>query len=120
MNEPEALEISLTKRVERERRARLEAEAIAERGMRDLYAKQRELSLLIAIAGAANEAATTDEAIRFALTRICEYARWPLGHVYHVESNAAGDAVELVSGEIWNAEDASRFEMFRQASEAIR
>ena len=36
----------LTRRLERERKARAEAEALAEQGLRDLYQKQRQIELL--------------------------------------------------------------------------
>src|SRR5262249_11711951 len=52
-HEPEAEVARLTRRVDRERRARLEAEAIAEQATRELY---RDRELLYAITRAANEA----------------------------------------------------------------
>src|SRR5205814_2346639 len=56
----------LERRLARERSARLEAEAIAERGLRDLYAKQRQIELLQGITVAANEAVNAEQAIRTA------------------------------------------------------
>ena len=54
--------------------------------LRDLYNKQREVALLESIAVAANEAATQEDAVRFALNRICEHTHWPLGHIYYVST----------------------------------
>jgi CheY-like chemotaxis protein len=51
------------RRLERERRARLQAEAITERVTAELYEKQREVLLLQEIAVAANEAAAIDEEV---------------------------------------------------------
>src|SRR5262249_32963893 len=108
MKELETQEIRrLTGRIELERQARLEAEAIAERRMRDLYEKHREVSLLEAIAGAANEATTADKAIRCAMMRICEYTGWPLGQVYHIDASGRGGA-ELIPGEVWHTQDPTR------------
>ncbi len=57
MSSPDdALTSRVTRRLERERAARLAAEAIAEAGLRDLYERQKELTLLQVIAAAANEA----------------------------------------------------------------
>ena len=63
----------LSARVARERRARHEAEAIAERATGDLYERQRELELLGAVATAANSAADVDEALAVAVERVCEH-----------------------------------------------
>ena len=71
----------LKRRLERERRSRLEAETIAERGLRELYEKQRQLQLLEAIAVAANESSSVRDALGFALAEVCRYTGWPLGHV---------------------------------------
>ena len=121
MSEFETEEIRrLTQLVERERRARLEADAIAERGLRDLYEKQRAVSLLEGIAAAANEAPTADKAIRFALRRICEHTGWPLGHVFHVTQNPEDGDLELTPGDVWHAQDTTRFEPFRQATGTTR
>ncbi len=109
----------MARRLERERRARLEAEAIAERGLRDLYERQREISLLEAIAVAANEAATVDEAMQLALTRISEYTQWPLGHVYHVVAGSTDRGLELVSTGTWHSKDHARFAPFRERSDAL-
>ena len=72
----------LEKRLERERKARAEAEAIAELGLRKLYKKQQEIELLCGIATASNEAATFTAALTAALASICAFAAWPVGHVY--------------------------------------
>jgi hypothetical protein len=53
----------LKRRLDRERKARAESEAIAERALRELYKKQKEIELLQIIAVAANEALTTDGAM---------------------------------------------------------
>jgi hypothetical protein len=72
----------LKRRLERERATRLQAEAISEKGLRDLYERQRELQLLAEIATAANETASVSEALQFAVTQVCEYMNWEVGHSF--------------------------------------
>ena len=107
------------KRLERERKARLEAEAVAESGLRATYERQQEILLLKAIAEAANMIASVDDAMRFALERICSYTHWPLGHLYLAKPNAAGGAAELVPTRVWHLEDPDRYASFREISEAL-
>jgi len=100
-------------RVARERRARHEAEAIAEGATRDLYERQRELELLGAVAAAANSAADVDEALAVAVEGVCEHTGWPVGHVFFVD-DLAGD--ELRSSGIWHMDDPERFDALRQVT----
>jgi diguanylate cyclase (GGDEF)-like protein len=74
----------LERRLRREVAARLEAEAIAERGLRDLFQRQQEIALLESIAVAANEADGVNDAMQRALDVVCRYANWPLGHLWLV------------------------------------
>jgi signal transduction histidine kinase len=111
-----APEISrLHRRLDRERKARAEAESITERTTRELYEKQRELVLLEAIAAAANEATGIESAMQTALARICTHIGWPVGHVY-LQSKESPD--KLVSSSMWYLEHPERFETFRKVSEA--
>jgi diguanylate cyclase (GGDEF)-like protein len=72
----------LERRLRREVAARQEAEAIAERGLRDLFQRQQEIALLESIAVAANEADGVNDAMQRALDVVCRYANWPLGHLW--------------------------------------
>ncbi len=110
----------LTKRLERERRARMEAEAIAERGLRELYERQEEISLLEGIAGAANKASSVQDAMRYALEKICAYTAWPLGHALLAASSRTEATVELISTGTWHMQNPVRFAPFREVSEASR
>ena len=76
------------------------AEAIAERGLRDLFQRQQEIALLEQIAVAANEAAGVEEAMERALAAVCRYAGWPLGHLLLVD----GDDAVLDSTAVWHDE----------------
>jgi diguanylate cyclase (GGDEF)-like protein len=74
--------LRVERQLRRERAARLEAEAIAERGLRDLYVSQQRLALLQRIADAANEGRSIDKVLRFTLEEICEHTGWAFGNVY--------------------------------------
>lgn len=63
----------LRRRLDRERNARLEAEQIAEHGMRELYLKQRQLQLLEAIAVKANQSSNLTEVLQFAIQQVCQF-----------------------------------------------
>ena len=103
-------------RSERDRRARLEAEAIAERGLRELYEKKVQIELLGNIAVAASESICVEDALRFALARICQTTGWTLGHAYYVHSVAEGK--RLVSTGIWYSSETECTRAFQIASEA--
>src|SRR5688572_28626219 len=92
----DAAEITtLKRRLTRERTARQAAENQAEEGLRALYQRQREAELMRAIATAANEAVSTEAAIRSCLERVCAHVGWPVGHALLVDNG------ELRSSGIW-------------------
>ncbi|CEK14851.1 diguanylate cyclase (GGDEF) domain-containing protein [Chthonomonas calidirosea] len=88
----------LQKRLERERQARKEAEAIAENGLRQLYQKQKEIELLQNVAIAANESASLISALEKTLLLVCQYMDWPVGHVYLPDIQNSN---QLISSPIW-------------------
>jgi diguanylate cyclase (GGDEF)-like protein/PAS domain S-box-containing protein len=97
----------LEKRLERERRARLEAEAIAEAATTDLYQSVQDLrstSALVALlqraAAAANEAATLEEAAGAAIDEVCGFMGWPVGHLYIVDAPG-----RLSPTTVWHLDD---------------
>ncbi len=106
----------LRQRAERERKARLTAESIAESGLRELYQKKQQIELLGTIAVAANEATCVREILQIALDKICQNTGWPLGHAYFVESVAGGR--QLHSAGIWHGVEADCMRAFQRASEA--
>jgi PAS domain S-box-containing protein len=75
-----------------------------------LREKTAEVELLQSIAEAANEAATFESAMQFALDRICAHMGWPVGHVYLAEGEI------LVPTELWHLEDEERLSEFRAAT----
>jgi diguanylate cyclase (GGDEF)-like protein len=87
----------LERRLRRETAARHEAEAIAERGLRDLFQRQQEIALLESIAVAANEADGVNDAMARALEAVCRYANWPLGHLWLVSGHQGAERFESTS-----------------------
>lgn len=75
------------------------------------------IQLLQEISAAANESETVEEALQFALDRVCAYTGWPVGHVYWLNRESLA---ELVSSSIWHLDPPERYEAFRRMSEAIR
>lgn len=60
------------RRAERERAARLEAEAIAEQGLRELFESQKQLLLVQRITIGANQNRGVIPALRLAVSEICQ------------------------------------------------
>ena len=111
---PEAEIARLQRRLKRETAARLEAEAIAERGLRDLFQRQQEIVLLERIAAAANEAASVEDAMRHALEAVCRYTGWPLGHLLMAPEHGAS---ELDSTAVWHDDGKGAFDALRALTE---
>ncbi|HKR64353.1 MAG TPA: diguanylate cyclase, partial [Thermoanaerobaculia bacterium] len=103
----------LVRRLDRQRRARTAADAIAEHATGDLYDKQQHLKLLQTVAVAANESRSLDEALQAAVDQICSHFHWPVGHAYL----AIGATSILTLSDIWYLSDLARFERFRHALE---
>lgn len=117
---PEDLQAEVARlrvRLERERRARLEAEALAEQGTRSLYDHQQELRLVHAVTDAANTARSVEEAVQVALDSVCAFTTWPLGHAYFREDRR--DEV-LASTNLWHMAEPQRFQAVRAATEGLR
>jgi diguanylate cyclase (GGDEF)-like protein len=106
----------LRRRFQREREARLQAEVIAEEGLRELYERQQQLQLLEAIAGAANQATSVAEALQFTVDAICRFTGWQVGHAFLTQ--ATDGEVQLRSASIWHG-NAERLREFYQVTEAL-
>ena len=102
------------RRLERERAARREAETVSERGLRRLYAREQELLLLQDIAIAANLSQSVRDVFQYALTRICDFLAWPLGHAYEVVSRDGEPRLRSMT--LWHARDGAT-RAFREATE---
>ncbi|MBV9784230.1 MAG: EAL domain-containing protein [Acidisphaera sp.] len=106
----------LRRRLDRERSSRLEAETIAENGLRELYAKQQELQLLEQIATAANQTISIRDVFQYALTQVCEFMGWPVGHVYLLDRTSHPQRLRSMA--IWHEAHPERNAEFRLATEA--
>ncbi|MBC7598391.1 MAG: EAL domain-containing protein [Polaromonas sp.] len=115
---PQAEIARLERRLRRATTARIEAEAIAESGLRDLFQRKQELVLLESIAAAANAASTVEDAMRHALEAVCHHARWPLGHLLLVQRT--GDSQLLDSTAIWHDDSGGRFQTLRTLTESLQ
>jgi diguanylate cyclase (GGDEF)-like protein/PAS domain S-box-containing protein len=101
----------LVKRLDRQRRARQATEAISEQSTRALYEKQEHLRLLQAVAIAANESSSLDDALLSAVDQICTQLGWPVGHAYLTITQI------LALSDIWFIGDLQRFTQFRRVVE---
>ncbi|MDQ1507459.1 MAG: hypothetical protein QOD57_5186 [Actinomycetota bacterium] len=70
------------------------------------------LHLLEAVAVAAYEAHTVDEALLRALDEVCAYTHWPVGHAYLPGSNGV-----LAPTGLWHLADPDRYASFRRSTE---
>ena len=117
MSEEEQLDAQqlamLVKRLDRQRRARNAAEAISEQATGELHDRQQHLRLLQAVAVAANESPSLDDALQAAVDEVCAYFGFPIGHAYL----AIGNSSILALSDIWFVGDFARFEQFRVAVE---
>ena len=106
----------LERQLLRERSARLEAEAIAERGLRELYEQKQWLLLLQRVTKGANEADDIAEAFALSLREVCIQMGWDFGNAYLIDSGTR----EAVACDVWYAEEPDRLFAFIDASRQIR
>jgi len=87
----------VSRRLARERAARREAEAIAERVTRELYDRQQELVLLEAVAAAANRSDSVEDALAHVLELVCRHLGWSLGDAWRCQDEDRLVAIEGVA-----------------------
>jgi signal transduction histidine kinase len=105
----------LHRRLERERAVRLEADAIAERGLRDLYQRQQELQFLERMAVAANQSRTAREILQYAVEEISRFHHWETGHAF--VAGKSGAETLLRSADAWYAARPDAVKPFRRVSQ---
>jgi len=83
--------------------------------MARMNATVAQMRLLKTVATAANEATSINEGLQTAISTICAYTRWSVGHayIYSEEKNA------LVSTGVWYLRDPERCATFRAVSSAL-
>lgn len=84
---------------------------------RALAQKSEQVQLLEEIASAANLANSVEDALQFAVDRICAFTGWPVGHVYLTQSTPTP---VLVATNIWHIDEPEKFATFRQVTEKTR
>ena len=104
----------LKRQLQRERKARQAAEAIAETGLRALYESKRFLALLQRITERANKTDTLTDALSFALGEICSEMGWDFGNAYLVRSMQ-----EAVPCNCWHVANPEHLMPFVEASHDI-
>lgn len=115
-NVRESAEVArLRLQLQRERRARLAAQAAAGNSLRELAENQRQVQLLEAIAAAANQSTSVKEALQFAVTTVCQFTGWVLGHAYRVQEHGPR---RLLSTAIWHAAAPAAVAEFCRVTEA--
>jgi len=102
----------LQDRLEQEKRARAAAEAQLQRQGGD---RKEILALLEAVAAASNDDQPLEDTLRFALSRVCEFMGWAVGHVYWVDR----DQEKLYSSGIWHGIDSPERESFRRHASEV-
>lgn len=107
----------LERSLSRERRARQDAEAIAERGLRDLYLSRRRLELLNKIAIVANESNDPLATLRMATKEICQVTGWAIGTVL-LRTGEPGDE-RLEGTNVWYASNPDLMFPFADASQRL-
>jgi diguanylate cyclase (GGDEF)-like protein len=94
----------------------MEAEAIAEQGLRRLYESQQRLLLLQRITDGANRTTEIEAALRVAVTEICRHMDWAFGNALLVT-----DQNSVVAGcDVWYASDPDAMFPFVEASRCAR
>ena len=79
----------------------------------ELERKNGFVELLEHVAVAANEAATVEDALQFAVDEVCTYTGWPIGHAFLVDSTSG----TLRSSRVWHVNNEDRFAGFRRTTE---
>jgi signal transduction histidine kinase/ActR/RegA family two-component response regulator len=102
---------TLQEQLERERRARQEAETAAAATIGALH---REIQILKEVAFAANEALSIADALGAIVSLVCSRADWALGHALLLDQSG-----NLVSAGIWNDLSKGRFERFKQRTHGM-
>lgn len=104
------------RRVDREHRARLEAERIAESALRDQYTRERGVALLSHVSILANESDDVAEAYRGAARALRDYTGWNVVHVWEV---IPGPPTVLSSANLWDTDDSEFAAIVRTATAGV-
>ena len=77
--------------------------------------KQTQSTILLQkITAAANEATSVNQALQVCIDEVCQYADWPVGHVYILDEE---DTNKLISTKLWHIKQEDKFNNFREITE---
>jgi diguanylate cyclase (GGDEF)-like protein len=107
----------LQRQLARERQIRHEAEAIAERGLREAYLTNQRFELLCSIANAANQSTDPIDTLRFAIAEICSANGWAFANVL-LRQGGEGEA-RLEACGLWHARNPDQMYGFAERSSRI-
>ncbi len=113
----EAHDDRLLRRFERERSARLQAEAIAESQLRESYEQQRDLDVVARVATLANESTDVRDTFQAVLPLLVERGGWMTGHVL---TPTTDDPTAVASAGIWSHTNPTFGEKVQAASAGRR
>ena len=94
-----------------------------------LKRESRYVNLLQEVAVSANEALNVEDALSFALNRVCKYTNWAIGHVYvHRDTKELKNSFsqysrqnieegELLPTTLWYLRDSAKYQKFRETTE---
>jgi len=82
-----------------------------------LMKSEQRTRLLKEIAIAANEAVNPKEALKVTLDGVCNFTRWPVGHVYLPADDGTKD---LVPTKLWHLDEPRQFKEFKKVTEQTR
>lgn len=91
----------------------LSAEEALRESESEVARKSAQVQLLQDVAVASNEATTVEQAIQYAVDRVCAFTGWPVGHVYF----SADDSSRLISSAIWHVDQLDRYRAFKKLTE---
>lgn len=83
----------------------------------ELVGQQQQLRLLAKIATASNQTTSITEVLRFAVTQVCEFTGWEVGHSYLTAGS--GDSRRLVSTSIWHVDNRAHLAEFQHISQEM-
>jgi PAS domain S-box-containing protein len=82
----------------------------------ELEKKTALLRALQEVAVAANLATNELDALQIGVDRVCEFTRWPVGHIYTISDGPDG---LIVPTKIWHVPEGGRFDVFRRITESM-
>jgi len=63
---------------------------------------------------AANEASSSKEALQLSICKVCDFMRWPVGHVYFTQNEPT---VAMVPSKIWHLSRPKKYSAFKKITE---